>query len=170
MPGKLDKVVDHLLDGMHQISKIETVVGEPLQAGDAMLVPIHRLRVGFGVASVGAGGHADKKAEGSYGGRGVGGGVQVEPIAIVAIAKDGRPRMMSVDGEPEQMVGQLFDQIPDLLGRILGRVGAKKKKEEQEDESQPAIAAPPKKIEPVEAPKAELTEGSKEPAKVAKKK
>ena len=60
MPGKLDNVVDNLLEGMHQISKIETVVGEPLQAGDAMLVPIHRLRVGFGVASVGAGGHGEK--------------------------------------------------------------------------------------------------------------
>lgn len=125
MPGKLDTVVDHLLDGMHQISKIETVVGEPLQAGDAMLVPIHRLRVGFGVASVGAGGHGET-GEGNYGGRGVGGGVQVEPIAVVAIGKDGRPRLMAIDGEPEQMVGQLFEQIPDLLGRVLDMVARKR--------------------------------------------
>ena len=155
MPGKLDKVVDHLLDGMHQISKIETIVGEPLQAGDAMLVPIHRLRVGFGVAAVGAGGHADKKGEGSYGGRGVGGGVQVEPIAIVAIAKDGRPRMMSVDGEPEQMIGQLFDQIPDFLGRVLSKMGSSKKDEDKDEAQEPA------KMESPKAPKAELTEGKK---------
>ncbi len=128
MPGKLDQVVDHLLDGMHQISKIETVVGEPLQAGDAMLVPIHRLRVGFGVASVGAGGHGET-GEGNYGGRGVGGGVQVEPIAVVAIAKDGKPRLMAIDGEPEQMVGQLFEQVPDLLGRILALVTRKRHEE-----------------------------------------
>lgn len=128
MPGKLEQVVDHLLDGMHQISKIETVVGEPLQAGDAMLVPIHRLRVGFGVASVGAGGHGET-GEGNYGGRGVGGGVQVEPIAVVAIAKDGRPRLMAIDGEPEQMVGQLFDQVPELLGRILNLVSRKRAEE-----------------------------------------
>jgi len=129
MPSKLEAVVDNLLDGMHQISKIETVVGEPLQAGDAMLVPIHRLRVGFGVASVGAGGHGET-GEGTYGGRGVGGGVQVEPIAVVAIAKDGRPRLMAIDGEPEQMVGQLFEQIPDLLGRILSLVSRKREKAE----------------------------------------
>ncbi len=129
MPGKLESVVDKLLDGMHQISKIETVVGEPLKAGDAMLVPIHRLRVGFGVAAVGAGGHGDS-GEGNYGGRGVGGGVQVEPIAIVSIAKDGRPRLMAIDGEPEQMVGQLFEQIPDLLGRVLNLVGRKKEEKE----------------------------------------
>jgi uncharacterized spore protein YtfJ len=128
MPGKLDKVVDNLLDGMHQISKIETVVGEPLQAGEAMLVPIHRLRVGFGVASVGAGGHGET-TEGNYGGRGVGGGVQVEPIAVVAIAKDGKPRLMALDGESEQMVGQLFDQVPDLLGRIIGLVTRKREEE-----------------------------------------
>lgn len=126
MPGKLDQVLDSLLDGMHQISKIETVVGEPLQAGDAMLVPIHRLRVGFGVASVGAGGRGED-SQGNYGGRGVGGGVQVEPIAVVAIPKDGgRPRLMAVDGEPEQMLGQLFDQIPDLVGRVLNLVAPRK--------------------------------------------
>jgi len=147
MPGKLEQVVDNLLDGMHQISKIETVVGEPLQAGDAMLVPIHRLRVGFGVASVGAGGHGEK-GEGTYGGRGVGGGVQVEPIAVVAIAKDGRPRLMAIDGEPEQMMGQLFEQIPDLLGRILSLVSGRKAEEKEVvrlDTSEPARAELPEK-------------------------
>jgi uncharacterized spore protein YtfJ len=150
MPGKLDQVVDHLLDGMHQISKIETVVGEPLQAGDAMLVPIHRLRVGFGVASVGAGGHGET-GEGNYGGRGVGGGVQVEPIAVVAIAKDGKPRLMAIDGEPEQMVGQLFDQVPDLLGRILALVTRKRHEE-------PATV----RFESAEATKGELPEKENE--------
>lgn len=151
MPGKLESVVDNLLDGMHQISKIETVVGEPLQAGDAMLVPIHRLRVGFGVASVGAGGHGES-GEGNYGGRGVGGGVQVEPIAVVAIAKDGRPRLMAIDGEPEQMVGQLFDQIPDLLGRVLNLVSRKR-----EEESEVV------RFEAAEPARAELTEKDAQP-------
>ncbi|MFW5739004.1 MAG: GerW family sporulation protein [Myxococcota bacterium] len=150
MPGKLETVVDNLLDGMHQISKIETVVGEPLQAGDAMLVPIHRLRVGFGVASVGAGGHGET-GEGNYGGRGVGGGVQVEPIAIVAIAKDGKPRLMAIDGEPEQMVGQLFEQIPDLLGRVLNMVSRKR-------EEEPEVV----RFESPEAAKGELTESDLE--------
>lgn len=118
MADKLNDVVNNLIDGMHQISKIETVVGEPLQAGDAMLVPIHRLRVGFGIATVGAGGHA-ASADARSGGRGVGGGVQVEPIAVVSIGKDGRPKMMAIDGESEQMLGQLFEQIPDLVGRVL---------------------------------------------------
>jgi uncharacterized spore protein YtfJ len=131
MPGKLDEVVTNLIEGMHQISKIETVVGEPLQAGDAMLVPIHRLRVGFGVAAVGAGGSAGK-SEGRSGGRGVGGGVQVEPIAVVSIGKDGRPKVMAIDGEPEQMIGQLFDQIPDLVGRVLKLVSGKKEEEHVE--------------------------------------
>lgn len=130
MSNKLDQVVDNLLDGMHQMSSIETVVGEPLQAGEALLVPIHRLRVGFGVGTVGAGGHGTS-TEGKYGGRAVGGGVQVEPIAVVAIAKDGRPRLMAVDGEPEQMMGQLFEQVPSLLGRIMGLVSGKTPEEKQ---------------------------------------
>ncbi|MBI5531558.1 MAG: hypothetical protein HY898_02510 [Deltaproteobacteria bacterium] len=124
MASKLDDVVNNLIEGMHQISKIETVVGEPLQAGDAMLVPIHRLRVGFGIATVGAGGHSEG-GDAKSGGRGVGGGVQVEPIAVVSIGKDGRPKMMAIDGESEQMLGQLFEQVPDMVGRILKLVTSK---------------------------------------------
>ncbi len=139
MAGKLESVVDNLIDGMHQISKIETVVGEPLQAGDAMLVPIHRVRMGFGAATVGAGGHGDT-GEGHYGGRGVGGGVQIEPIAVVAVSKDGRPRLMAVDGEPEQMLGQLFDQIPDLIGRVIGLISGKRSAASHEALEEPAAA------------------------------
>jgi uncharacterized spore protein YtfJ len=124
MASKLDDVVNNLIDGMHQISKIETVVGEPLQAGDAMLVPIHRLRVGFGIATVGAGAQS-QGADARSGGRGVGGGVQVEPIAVVSIGKDGRPKLMAIDGESEQMLGQLFEQIPDVVGRVLKLVANK---------------------------------------------
>ena len=141
MAGKLEDVVAHLIDGMHKISKIETVVGEPLQAGDALLVPIHRLKVGFGVAAVGAGGRAENTAEGRSGGRAVGGGVQIEPIAVVAIGKDGRPRMMAVEGESEQILGQLLDEIPDLAGRVLRRVtgnGDKQREPQLATEEQPA--------------------------------
>lgn len=146
MAGKLDSVVDNLIDGMHQISKIETVVGEPLQAGDAMLVPIHRVRMGFGAATVGAGGHGDS-GEGQYGGRGVGGGVQIEPIAVVAVSKDGRPRLMAVDGEPEQMLGQLFDQIPDLIGRVLGLFTSKRADSHEALEEASAARLPKKEPE-----------------------
>jgi|GEM_PF-675626 len=144
MAGKLESVVDNLIDGMHQISKIETVVGEPLQAGDAMLVPIHRIRMGFGAASVGAGGHGET-GEGHYGGRGVGGGVQIEPIAVVAVSKDGRPRLMAVDGEPEQMLGQLFDQVPDLIGRVIGLFTNKRSSQEHEALEEPQAARLPDK-------------------------
>ena len=137
MAGKLESVVDNLIEGMHQISKIETVVGEPLQAGDAMLVPIHRIRMGFGAASLGAGGHGEQ-GEGQYGGRGVGGGVQIEPIAVVSVSKDGRPRLMAIDGEPEQMVGQLLDQIPDVLGRVLSLLTGRSSAKEARKDAEPA--------------------------------
>ncbi len=38
---------------------------------------------------------------------------------------------MAIDGEPEQMVGQLFEQIPDLLGRILSLVSRKREQAEE---------------------------------------
>jgi uncharacterized spore protein YtfJ len=72
----------------------------------------------------------------------VGGGVQVEPIAVVAIAKDGRPRLMAVDGESEQIVGQLFEQIPDLVGRVLKLVTGKRGTESEPVKLEPSKAKP----------------------------
>ncbi|MEI7893185.1 MAG: spore germination protein GerW family protein [Myxococcales bacterium] len=114
MSTQIADVVRQLLDGMHTISKSETIIGEPLVAKDATIIPVHRIRVGF-AAGTGRGNAQAQAREGQGGYRGVGGTVQIDPVAVIAVGRDGIPRVLAVDGEAEGGIQRLWDQLPELV-------------------------------------------------------
>lgn len=113
-PTKITDVVHTLLDGLHTMSKSETVIGEPYVLGDATLVPVHRLRVALGAGAV-SGAAKREVASGESGGLGVGGAVQLEPVAVLAVGRDGIPKIMCVEAEAG-IVDRLVEELPELLG------------------------------------------------------
>jgi uncharacterized spore protein YtfJ len=121
MADKLTSIVKNLLDGMHSISQTDTIVGEPMQVGDATVIPVHRLRVGFMAGGVDAGGRA-ALAEGKTGARGVGGSAQIDPVAVLAIGPDGRPRLLAVDGDDRGTWQGLIKDSPELVTRLVKRL------------------------------------------------
>jgi uncharacterized spore protein YtfJ len=110
---KITNVVHTLLDGLHSISKSETIIGDPYQLGEATLVPVHRLRVGLGAGTL-SGGAKQDASSGESGGQGAGGAVQIEPVAVIAVGRDGIPRIMSVECEEDALQG-LLKQLPDVV-------------------------------------------------------
>jgi len=118
----ISDIVRQLLDGMHTIAKTETIVGEPLQAGDATLLPIHRVKIGFAAGTAKGKGRATAR-QGQSGGRGAGGTVQLDPVAVIAVGIDGRPRVLAVDGDAEGGFQRLLEQVPDLLVRAAKALG-----------------------------------------------
>jgi uncharacterized spore protein YtfJ len=113
-PAKVTNVVHTLLDGLHSMSKSETIIGDPYKLGDATLVPVHRLRVALGAGSV-RGGAKQDASSGESGGLGAGGAVQIEPVAVIAVGRDGVPRIMCVETE-EDAVQKVLKQLPDVIG------------------------------------------------------
>jgi uncharacterized spore protein YtfJ len=156
MADKLTGIVKNLLDGMHAISQTDTIVGEPMQVGNATVIPVHRLRVGFMAGGVDAGGRA-AGGEGKTGGRGVGGSAQVEPVAVLAIGPDGRPRMLAVDGDDRGTWQSLIKESPDLVARLVKRLA--------ERLATPPAAAPVIAGGPAEAAPAELPAAAETKAK-----
>lgn len=116
--SKIADTVRGLLDGMHSISQTETIVGEPAKVGDATIIPVHRLRVGFVAAGVAAGGHG-AASEGKTGGQAVGGTVQLDPVAVLAFGRDGKPRLLAVEGDPTATWQKLMQEAPEIASRLL---------------------------------------------------
>ena len=110
---KITDVVHTLLDGLHTMSKSETVIGEPYTLGDATFVPVLRLRVVLGAGSLHGGAKQDA-ASGDSVGLGAGGAVQIDPVAVIAVGRDGVPRIMCVESE-EDAAGKLMKQLPGLM-------------------------------------------------------
>lgn len=120
--SKVGDIVSSLLSGVHGISKSETIVGEAQQAGDATIIPIHRLKIAFGAGSASAGGRSNKLG-GNSGGHGAGGAVELDPVAVIAIGKDGQAQLMTVEGDENSAWSALLKDVPDILGRLAQSVG-----------------------------------------------
>lgn len=114
---KITSVVHTLLEGLHSMSKNETLVGTPYTLGETTIVPVHRLRVALGAGSV-HGGAKQNATSGESGGLGAGGVVQIEPVAVIAVGRDGVPRIMCVESEPNA-TERLLEQLPDVLSRAV---------------------------------------------------
>src|SRR5579883_2489958 len=107
---------------MSVASFAETIIGEPISAKEATLIPIHRLRIGFAAGTATGNAHASAR-QGQSGGRGAAGTVQLDPVAVIAVGADGMPRVLAVDGEAEGGLQKLIDQLPEVLLRAAKGVG-----------------------------------------------
>ncbi len=119
---KIGELVNSLLDGIHVISKSETIVGEPQAAGDATVIPIHRLRVAFGAGEASAGAHGEK-AGGDYGGQGAGGAVELDPVAAIAVDKEGHAHILTVDSDAGTVWAALLEEVPEMVTKIAHALG-----------------------------------------------
>ena len=119
----VEDLIRTVMTEFRQIVKAETVVGEPIDIGGTVVVPVSRISFGFG-----AGGGGDK-SDGS--GSGTGGGASVEPMAFVVI-QDGKAQILPVQ-EKEGSIKGLLDLAPDLLAKVKA---LKEKRDRRKAESE----------------------------------
>lgn len=120
--SKIAEVVESLLQGVQGVSKSETIIGAAQQAGDATVIPVHRLKIAFGAVSANAGARG-AKVGGDSGGHGAGGAVELEPVAAIAVAKDGTAHLLTVEGEEKGAWSALLQDVPDIVSRLASAVG-----------------------------------------------
>lgn len=125
---KIADIVESLLSGVQGISKSETIVGAPQQAGDATVIPVHRLKIAFGAASANAGARSSKVG-GDSGGHGAGGAVELEPVAAIAVGRDGSAHLLTVEGDERAGWSALLQEMPDIVSRLANAVGDRVKVE-----------------------------------------
>ncbi len=131
MPSSVETLIEKVMGELHRIVQTETVVGEPVQAGNVTLIPVSKISFGFG-----AGGQEGK------GQSGTGGGATVEPIAFVVIDAEGRVQIMNLK-DKEASLGQLVGLVPDALAKIRKFMGKKKKDgDEAGDEAETSKSQP----------------------------
>jgi len=113
----IEQLLKSVLPELRQMAKAQTVVGEPIQAGDSTVIPVSKVSVGFA-----AGGGKNEK----QGMDGSGGGAMIEPIAFIVIT-GGKVQLVPVTSK-DTVVGKVIDMVPD----ILDRVGLREQKEDSD--------------------------------------
>lgn len=121
-------VIDSLMQGMNTVLSTKTVVGEPTQVGDTIILPL--VDVTFGV---GAGANAGDKKNG--GGGGFSG--KLTPSAVLVI-KNGTTRLVNIKNQ--DTMTKVLDLIPDLVDKLTSP-----KEEMVDDDKAVEIAFPEEK-------------------------
>jgi uncharacterized spore protein YtfJ len=118
----LSEVIKTALDQIQFFAKTETIVGEPIHAGEVTLIPVSKISIGF---AAGGGGQENKTG----GGAGTGGGVSVIPVAFISII-DGKVQVHRVD-KSDIGLGKILAMAPDLIQKIA-KFAKKKDPEDRE--------------------------------------
>ena len=104
--NNLSEVMQSLFKGMDTVLSTKTVVGEPTQIGDVIILPLVDVSFGVGAgASLG-----DKK---NNGGGGLGG--KMSPNAVLVI-KDGNAKLVNIKNQ--DTVTKVLDMVPDLVDKF----------------------------------------------------
>ena len=118
-------VVESLLKGMDSVLSTKTVVGQPTQIGDTIILPL--VDVTFGVGAGAGDGSQKKTGAGGLGGK-------MTPSAVLVI-KDGNTKLVNIKNQ--DAVTKILDMIPDIVEKFT-----KHKKEDITDAEVVDIAFP----------------------------
>ena len=117
MSQTLSNMIENTLSKVKDMISVNDVVGTPITTPEGVtIIPISKVSVGFG------GGGSDfvsknmNKQENPFGG-GVGGGVNVTPVAFIIIKGDS-VRMLPVAAPANTTADRVVELVPDVLDKI----------------------------------------------------
>ncbi len=122
----ITNVVKAIMEQIKETVRSETVVGEPVQAEEAVIIPVSRVSFGFGV------GGANSEESDKMGATGTGCGATIEPVAFVVVSK-GKAQLLPLKSR-EATLSRIIDLVPSLLEiiRDMRTKGEDKCKEDEE--------------------------------------
>lgn len=97
-----------IYEGFKDMIKVETVVGDAVEIGDAIIVPFVNVTFGFGTGGF----------DGSGPRRGGAGGARLEPTAVLVI-KGERVELLSLDGSTKMTAFErLIGMVPEIITKM----------------------------------------------------
>lgn len=124
MSQNLPNMLENTIQKIREMVDSNSVVGEPITAGDVTIIPISKISIGLG------GGGSDfvsknvNRQENPFGG-GVGAGVKVTPVAFLVV-KEGNVRMLPVAAPASTTADRLVEMVPDTLDKIASFIDNRK--------------------------------------------
>ena len=114
MSPTLPNMLDNTIAKMREMVDVNSVIGNPITTPDGVtIIPVSKVSVGFGG---GGSDFASKNTENPFGG-GVGGGVNVVPVAFIIIKGDS-VRMLPVAAPASTTADRLVEMVPDVLDKV----------------------------------------------------
>ena len=124
MSQNLPNMLENTIAKIREMVDVNSVVGDPITAGDVTIVPISKISIGLG------GGGSDfttKHSSNQDFGGGVGAGVKVTPVAFL-IVKEGSVRMLPVATPANTTADRIVEMVPDTLDKVASFIDSRLEK------------------------------------------
>lgn len=126
----LNELMNAAMDKVRLMADANTVVGEPIVAGEVTLIPISRVSIGVGVGGSDFVSKNQKRpeADSCFGG-GTGAGMNIDPIAFLVVRGD-TVRVLPMLPPADGALGRVVDMVPELVDKVTDFV---EKQQEKKD-------------------------------------
>jgi uncharacterized spore protein YtfJ len=123
--SNLNANLETLFSKMENFVSTKTVVGDPLNIGDMIIVPLVDVAFGVGAGSTDSSAEKDKKESGAGGL-----GAKISPSAVIVIGKDGNIQLVNIKNQ--SAVNKLIDMVPGITSKL--NFGFNKSKSDNDSE------------------------------------
>ncbi len=126
----LNELMNAAMDKVRLMADANTVVGEPIVAGEVTLIPISRVSVGVGVGGSDFVSKNQKRpeADNCFGG-GTGAGMNIDPIAFLVVRGD-TVRVLPMLPPADGALGRVVDMVPELVDKLTDFVEKQQQKKD----------------------------------------
>ena len=118
-----NETIGSLLDGMNGFLSTKTVVGEPIEIGETIIIPLVNVSFGMGAGTM-------RGKENINTGGGMGG--KMSPSAVIVI-KNGSSRVINISTNTG--LEKLIDMVPDFVASIQGKINSKGQNKDARDQA-----------------------------------
>ena len=113
-------MMDTTLQKIREMVDASTVIGDPIAAGSATVIPVSKISYGF----ASGGSDLPTKQTGEYFGGGGGAGVTVAPVAFLVI--NGSDVQLLQINDDKNTANKLIDNMPDIIDKLRESFGRDK--------------------------------------------
>ena len=108
----IESLLGTAMEKLGGLVNVDTVIGEPILAGETTIIPISKVTLGF---AVGGGEYGEGKGtELAFGGASSGGMV-IKPIGFLSCT-NGQVRFLPISGQDP--IDKLIDMAPELIDKV----------------------------------------------------
>ena len=115
------------MEKLREIAKVDTIIGQPIQAGAVTIIPISRLSVGFASGGSDFTSKNQKPEHDNAFGGGSGAGMSLSPVAFL-IVKEDSVRLMPVAPPAANTVDRVVELVPEVIDKVTGFVEKQQEK------------------------------------------
>ena len=115
------------MEKLREIAKVDTIIGQPIQAGAVTIIPISRLSVGFASGGSDFTSKNQKPDHDNAFGGGSGAGMNLSRVAFL-IVKGDSVRLMPVAPPAANTVDRVVELVPEVIDKVTGFVEKQQEK------------------------------------------